>query len=133
MVSIPAQDTMSSYVERPIESRSMSEASESKPASQLSIDLKGLILFFTGKRAFIAGVTDDNGYGWAIAKSLVAAGAKILVGTWVPALNIFEMSLRRGKFDGSRVCESSILNNKAFRDDILDDKLRAFYKSEPII
>ncbi|KAK9284418.1 hypothetical protein L1049_023590 [Liquidambar formosana] len=38
----------------------------------------------TGKRAFIAGVVDDNGYGWAIAKSLAAAGAEILVGTWVP-------------------------------------------------
>ena len=38
----------------------------------------------TGKRAFIAGVADDNGYGWAIAKSLAAAGAEILVGTWVP-------------------------------------------------
>uniref|UniRef100_A0A9R1V302 Enoyl-[acyl-carrier-protein] reductase [NADH], chloroplastic n=1 Tax=Lactuca sativa TaxID=4236 RepID=A0A9R1V302_LACSA len=74
--------------------RSMSEASETKSTSQLSIDLKG-------KRAFIAGVADDNGYGWAIAKSLAAAGAEILVGTWVPALNIFEMSLRRGKFDAS--------------------------------
>lgn len=37
-----------------------------------------------GKRAFIAGIADDNGYGWAIAKSLAAAGAEILVGTWVP-------------------------------------------------
>ncbi|KAK9289054.1 hypothetical protein L1049_017525 [Liquidambar formosana] len=37
-----------------------------------------------GKRAFIAGVVDDNGYGWAIAKSLAAAGPEILVGTWVP-------------------------------------------------
>ncbi|CAH2041540.1 unnamed protein product [Thlaspi arvense] len=55
------------------------------------------------KRAFIAGVADDNGYGWAIAKSLAAAGAEILVGTWVPALNIFETSLRRGKFDESRM------------------------------
>ncbi|XP_048137294.1 enoyl-[acyl-carrier-protein] reductase [NADH], chloroplastic isoform X2 [Rhodamnia argentea] len=55
------------------------------------------------KRAFIAGVADDNGYGWAIAKSLAAAGAEILVGTWVPVLNIFETSLRRGKFDESRV------------------------------
>ncbi|GKV34575.1 hypothetical protein SLEP1_g42938 [Rubroshorea leprosula] len=54
-----------------------------------------------GKRAFIAGVADDNGYGWAIAKSLAAAGAEILVGTWVPALNIFESSLIRGKFDES--------------------------------
>lgn len=39
---------------------------------------------FVGKRAFVAGVADDNGYGWAIAKSLAAAGAEILVGTWVP-------------------------------------------------
>ena len=37
-----------------------------------------------GKRAFIAGVADDQGYGWAIAKALAAAGADILVGTWVP-------------------------------------------------
>lgn len=41
-------------------------------------------LYSEGKRAFIAGVADDNGYGWAIAKSLAAAGAEILVGTWVP-------------------------------------------------
>ncbi|KAM1039429.1 hypothetical protein ACFX13_029483 [Malus domestica] len=76
--------------------RAMAGASENKPVSGLPIDLKG-------KRAFIAGVADDNGYGWAIAKSLAAAGAEILVGTWVPALNIFESSLRRGKFDESRV------------------------------
>ncbi|TXG73164.1 hypothetical protein EZV62_001743 [Acer yangbiense] len=76
--------------------RAMAESSDSKPVSGLPIDLKG-------KRAFIAGIADDNGYGWAIAKSLAAAGAEILVGTWVPALNIFETSLRRGKFDGSRV------------------------------
>ncbi|GER25045.1 enoyl-[acyl-carrier-protein] reductase [Striga asiatica] len=79
-----------------IATKAMSEPDESKPASGLSINLKG-------KRAFIAGVADDNGYGWAIAKSLAAAGAEILVGTWVPALNIFETSLRRGKFDESRV------------------------------
>ncbi|KAL3519160.1 hypothetical protein ACH5RR_021749 [Cinchona calisaya] len=76
--------------------KAMSEAGEKQPSSGLSLDLKG-------KRAFIAGVADDNGYGWAIAKSLAAAGAEILVGTWVPALNIFETSLRRGKFDESRV------------------------------
>ncbi|KAH7434856.1 hypothetical protein KP509_06G038100 [Ceratopteris richardii] len=63
----------------------------------------GLAIDLRGKRAFIAGVADDQGYGWAIAKSLAAAGAEILVGTWVPALGIFETSLRRGKFDSSRV------------------------------
>ncbi|KAK9705420.1 hypothetical protein RND81_07G055600 [Saponaria officinalis] len=75
--------------------KAMSESND-KSVAGLPIDLRG-------KRAFIAGVAVDNGYGWAIAKSLVAAGAEILVGTWVPALNIFEMSLRRGKFDESRV------------------------------
>ncbi|XP_009611205.1 enoyl-[acyl-carrier-protein] reductase [NADH] 2, chloroplastic-like [Nicotiana tabacum] len=76
--------------------KAMSGASDKAPASGLPIDLRG-------KRAFIAGIADDNGYGWAIAKALAAAGAEILVGTWVPALNIFETSLRRGKFDESRV------------------------------
>ena len=55
-----------------------------------------------GKRAFIAGIGDDQGYGWAIAKALADAGAEILVGTWTPILKIFTMSLRNGKFDASR-------------------------------
>lgn len=76
--------------------RAMASESEKSVSSGLPIDLRG-------KRAFIAGVADDNGYGWAIAKALAAAGAEILLGTWVPALNIFETSLRRGKFDESRM------------------------------
>ncbi|PSS21133.1 Enoyl-[acyl-carrier-protein] reductase [Actinidia chinensis var. chinensis] len=82
--------------------KALSEGSSNKPVSGLPIDLRG-------KRAFIAGVADDNGYGWAIAKSLAAAGAEILVGTWVPALNIFENSLRRGKFDESRTLPNGSL------------------------
>ncbi|KAH1141290.1 hypothetical protein GYH30_032510 [Glycine max] len=78
------------------DTKALFEFSAQSADSGLSIDLKG-------KRAFIAGVADDNGYGWAIAKALAAAGAEILVGTWVPALNIFESSLRRGKFDISRI------------------------------
>ncbi|KAM7273100.1 hypothetical protein ACFE04_027764 [Oxalis oulophora] len=89
--------TSSSVKYNKLVTKAMSEPGENKTVSGLSIDLRG-------KRAFIAGVADDNGYGWAIAKSLAAAGAEILVGTWVPALNIFETSLRRGKFN-----ESSIL------------------------
>src|SRR5947199_9911210 len=61
-----------------------------------------LPLDLTGKRALVAGVADDAGYGFAIAKSLAEAGAKICVGTWPPALNIFENLLRRGKIDESR-------------------------------
>ncbi|OIW05624.1 hypothetical protein TanjilG_23410 [Lupinus angustifolius] len=88
--------TSSSLKSEKIVTKAMSESSANAPVSGLPINLKG-------KRAFIAGVADDHGYGWAIAKSLAAAGAEILVGTWVPALNIFESSLRRGKFDESRI------------------------------
>jgi len=56
----------------------------------------------SGKKAFIAGVGDDQGYGWAIAKALAAAGAEILVGTWTPMMKIFSMGLKNGKFNASR-------------------------------
>jgi len=61
----------------------------------LSIDLKG-------RRAFVAGVADDAGFGFAIAKTMVEAGATVVVGTWPPALNIFMNLLERGKMDASR-------------------------------
>ena len=61
----------------------------------LSIDL-------TGRRALVAGVADDAGYGFAIAKALAEAGASVCVGTWPPALNIFMNLLERGKLDESR-------------------------------
>ena len=56
----------------------------------------------SGKRALVAGVADDGGFGFAIAKALAEAGASICVGTWPPALNIFENLIRRGKMDDSR-------------------------------
>lgn len=68
----------------------------------LKIDLKG-------KKAFIAGIGDDQGYGWAIAKSLAEAGATILVGTWTPLMKIFTTSLANGKFDESRVLSDGSL------------------------
>lgn len=61
----------------------------------LTINLKG-------KKAFIAGVADDQGYGWAIAKSLAEAGAEILIGTWTPLMKIFSTTLANGKLDESR-------------------------------
>lgn len=64
-----------------------------------TIDLKG-------KVAFIAGVADSTGYGWAIAKALANAGATIIIGTWPPVLKIFQMGLRKGSFD-----EDSILDD----------------------
>jgi enoyl-[acyl-carrier protein] reductase I len=63
-------------------------------APMLSIDL-------TGKRALVAGVADDGGFGFAIAKALARAGASVCVGTWPPALGIFKTMLERGKFDAS--------------------------------
>jgi len=64
-----------------------------------NIDLKG-------KVAFIAGVADSSGYGWAIAKALADAGATIVVGTWPPVLKIFQMGLKKGSFD-----EDSVLSD----------------------
>ena len=55
----------------------------------------------TGKRALVAGVADDGGFGFAIAKALAEAGASVCVGTWPPALGIFQTLLRRGKLDAS--------------------------------
>jgi enoyl-[acyl-carrier protein] reductase I len=60
----------------------------------LSIDL-------SGKRAFVAGVADDRGYGWAIVRALAGAGASVCVGTWPPTMRIFTRSLERGKLDMS--------------------------------
>ena len=53
----------------------------------------------TGKRAFVAGVADDRGYGWAIVRALARAGASVCVGTWPPTLGIFTKALERGKLD----------------------------------
>src|SRR3954465_2009754 len=61
----------------------------------LNIDLRG-------RRALVAGVAADGGFGFGIAKALAEAGATVVVGTWPPALNIFLNLLERGKMDESR-------------------------------
>jgi len=68
----------------------------------LNIDL-------TGRRALVAGVADDGGYGFATAKALAETGASVCVGTWPPALNIFMNLLERGKMDESRRLSSGQL------------------------
>ena len=55
----------------------------------------------TGKRAFVAGVSDDGGFGFAISKALAEAGATICLGSWPPALGIFTKLMERGKMDAS--------------------------------
>lgn len=62
--------------------------------AMLNMDLKG-------KRALVAGVADDGGLGFGIAKALAEAGATVCVATWPPALGIFETLLRRGKLTAS--------------------------------
>jgi enoyl-[acyl-carrier protein] reductase I len=70
----------------------------------LNIDLRG-------KRALVAGVSDDHGFGFAIARALAEAGATVSVATWPPALNIFKNLLERGKLDEARLLsDGSLLN-----------------------
>lgn len=65
-----------------------------------------LAIDLTGKRALVAGVADDGGFGFAIAKALAEAGATVCVGTWPPAMKIFTTMLERGKMDASLVLSS---------------------------
>ncbi|HET7503869.1 MAG TPA: enoyl-[acyl-carrier-protein] reductase [Kofleriaceae bacterium] len=60
-----------------------------------------LTIDLTGKHALVAGVADDGGFGFAIAKALALAGATVAVGTWPPALGVFKTLLERGKLDAS--------------------------------
>jgi len=77
------------------------------PARQTSTQLSmAKTVDLSGKTAFIAGVADSTGYGWAIAKALADAGCKIIIGTWPPVLKIFERGLAKGNFD-----EDSILSD----------------------
>ncbi|MBF0199378.1 MAG: enoyl-[acyl-carrier-protein] reductase [Planctomycetes bacterium] len=64
----------------------------------LGIDLRG-------KVAFVAGIADDQGFGFSIARKLIEAGAEVYVGTWPPVYNLFTKSLERGKFDSSMTLE----------------------------
>ena len=83
----------------------------------LGLDLKG-------KKAFIAGIGDDQGYGWAIAKALAEAGAEILIGTWTPIVKIFKTSWEMGKFDESRKLKNGKLleYSKLYALDAMFDK-----------
>eukprot|EP00571_Detonula_confervacea_P015131 CAMPEP_0172308136 /NCGR_PEP_ID=MMETSP1058-20130122/8835_1 /TAXON_ID=83371 /ORGANISM="Detonula confervacea, Strain CCMP 353" /LENGTH=371 /DNA_ID=CAMNT_0013020493 /DNA_START=130 /DNA_END=1245 /DNA_ORIENTATION=+ len=76
------------------------QQSQSRQYSSTKLQMAGPAqVDLTGKVAFIAGVADSSGYGWAIARSLASAGATIIVGTWPPVLKIFQMGLKKGSFD----------------------------------
>jgi len=86
----------------------------------LNIDLRG-------KRAFVAGVADDAGFGFAIAKHLAEAGASVTVGTWPPAYTIFTKLIQLGKIknslqlsDGSELAFEKIYPLDADFDELAD-------------
>lgn len=64
----------------------------------LPIDLRG-------KKAVVTGIGDDQGFGFWIAKALYEAGAEIIAAVWPPILNVFQQSLKLGKFDSSLLCK----------------------------
>jgi enoyl-[acyl-carrier protein] reductase I len=68
-----------------------------------------LAIDLTGKRALVAGLADDGGFGFAIAKALAEAGATVIAGTWPPAYGIFNTLLSRGKMDASRMLSSGAM------------------------
>jgi len=59
---------------------------------------KGALL---GKRALVAGIGDNRGFGFAIAKQLAAAGASVCAATWPPAFSSFNALLKRGDYKES--------------------------------
>lgn len=52
-------------------------------------------LDLSGKNAFVTGVADDGGFGWQIAKSLKAAGAKVYLASHPRVVPMVERLLRR--------------------------------------
>ena len=60
-----------------------------------------LAIDLSGKHALVAGVADDGGFGFAIAKAFAEAGAKVSVATWPPAFGLFKKMLEMGKLDAS--------------------------------
>merc|ERR1711966_217588 len=82
----------------PLPARRTNERTNLKMAYE--IDLKG-------KVAFIGGVADASGYGWAMAKQMGNAGATIVVGTWPPVLSLFERGLKKGFGEDSKLLDGS--------------------------
>ena len=80
---------------------------QTRRAAVSNVAMKGYELDLTGKVAFIGGVADASGYGWAIAKQLANAGATIIVGTWPPVLSLFERGLKKGFGEDSKLIDGS--------------------------
>jgi enoyl-[acyl-carrier protein] reductase I len=83
----------------------------------LSIDL-------TGKTAFVAGIADNQGFGFGIARALCEAGAEVYVGTWPPVYSLFTKMLEKGKFaDSMKLADGRVMEfKKIFPMDAAFDK-----------
>ena len=75
------------------------------------------------KLALVAGVADDQGFGWAIAKAFQEAGAKVILACWPPALGIFEKMLERGKLDRSLWGGGTFEWSKMYALDVMYDSM----------
>lgn len=77
--------------------------------------------FCSGQVAFVAGVADNTGYGWAIARQLSSAGATVLVGTFPPALAILKRSMRgngQGVISGIYPLDATFSTPEEIPDDV---------------
>ncbi|MBA3457615.1 MAG: enoyl-[acyl-carrier-protein] reductase [Deltaproteobacteria bacterium] len=54
-----------------------------------------LAIDLAGKHALVAGVGDERGFGFFIAKALADAGATVSVATWPPLFKMFKLMLTR--------------------------------------
>ena len=75
------------------------------------------------KLALVAGVADDQGFGWAIAKALKEAGAEVILACWPPALGIFEKMVEREKLDRDLAGGGSFEWAKMYALDVLYDSM----------
>jgi len=89
-----------------------STATRSKRSSSSSLMVRrSLNVDLSGKVAFVAGVADTSGYGWAIVRELANAGATVIVGTWPPVLKLFQMTLKKSATDEARKLDDGSLLN----------------------
>ena len=84
-----------------------------------------LAIDLAGKHALVAGVADERGLGFAIAKALAEAGATVSVATWPPLLKLFKVILARDSEglklrDGSKFMPAAIYPFDADYDKLED-------------
>jgi hypothetical protein len=119
-----------SNIARPLRYAVRAFNSGENTASTLKIDMKGkvrkmpvcILLTYSNLKCalvqqtvFIAGIGDDHGYGWGIAKACAEAGAKIVVGVWPVVYPGFIKNLQEGVYaesstlsDGSKMVLSKV-------------------------